>query len=93
VFVQNELENYNSSRIPIIKRRFSTKKFTINIIHDKTTTQYKVSLVLKIKRQQTFFAIMSFYAFLTTNTTQPSVTNFLCKDPPGTTNENQRIDF
>ena len=51
----------------------------INIIYDKTTTKYKVSLFLIIKRQQTFLAIMGFYAFLTTYTTQPSVTNFLCK--------------
>jgi len=61
---------------------FLQKKFTINIIYDMTTTKYKVSLFLIIKRQQTFFAIMGFYAFLTIYTTQSSVTNFLCKDPP-----------
>jgi len=59
------------------------KKFTINKTYDlKTTTKYKVVLLLIIKRQQTSFAIMGFYAFLSTYTTQPSVTNFLCKDPP-----------
>jgi len=46
----------------IIKRRFSTKKFKINILYDKTTTKYKVFLFLIIKRQQTFFAIIGFYA-------------------------------
>jgi hypothetical protein len=62
------------------KGDFLQKMFTINIIYEKTTTKYKVFLL--IKRQQTFFELMGFHAFLTTYITQPNVTNFLCKDPP-----------
>ncbi len=52
------------------------------MIYDKTTTKYKVSLFLIIKRQQNFFATIGFYALLTTYTTHPIVTNFLFKDSP-----------
>ena len=70
--------------------RFSEKKFKINIIYDKTTNKYKVSLFWAYpKRQQTFFAIIVFMPFWPT--TPPSVTNFLCKDPPYLLKKSKKI--
>ena len=43
---------------------FYKKKFAIRLIYDTTTTIYKVSLFYFKKISQTFFEILSYFAFL-----------------------------
>ena len=56
MFVHNELEYYNSSRTPIIKRRFSAKKFC----NQQTTYLLFRKIELKTRRscffEKTLFA-------------------------------------